>query len=131
MGEVEIRVRCEIRLDLFPVVRLVSHFLAVAANGQESLQSLHVGESCLDLGDARGKTALQLYNALSDAHPRLQLHRVEGLRYVVVGARGKALRQVFLAAAGSNQNDVHELEPWCCVQTPADLDAFDTGHHPI
>lgn len=99
VGEVEIRMRTQVGLDLLPVVRLVSNFLEVAANGQESLQSLHMGEISLDLRDPGGEAPLQPHHPLADAHARLQLHGVEGFGDIVVGGNFTSTKKKRVAYA--------------------------------
>ena len=99
MREIQIRVRSQIRIDLLPVVGLVPHFLAVAANGQQPLNPLHVCRGQLQLCDASIEPCLQRHHSFADPNPCLELDGIERLRHIIVGPRGETRKA--LASEGA------------------------------
>src|ERR1700737_658862 len=131
VSQLQIGMRGQIGIDLFPVIRLVSHLLAVAANGQQALQRSHFAECCLELGDAGRETPLKAHHPFPNANAGLELHRVERLRDVVVRTSGEAVRQILLVSARRKKNDVHALEAGRRPQAATDIDSLEARHHPV
>src|ERR1700682_3049486 len=123
--------RCQVRIDLLPVIRLLSDFLAVTANRQQTRQRPSLAKRRLELGNASCETALEVHHSLTHADARLEFHRIERLRDVIVGTGGEALRQILLISTRSQKDDVYELKARRSAQAPADLDSFEAGHHPV
>ena len=69
--EIQIRMRHEIRVDLFPVVCLVPNFLALAANGQVSLKAFHAIRILIlyDWCECLGALASERATAAGDGEP--------------------------------------------------------------
>jgi hypothetical protein len=86
----------DVSFNLLPVIPIITDFLAIRTDGQQSLKRLDAGNSRFQFTDALGQSLLKLQDANSSLYPGAQLLAIEGLGNVIVGAGVKALDLVFL-----------------------------------
>src|SRR5205823_4488785 len=96
-------------LDGHPLVVVLADVLAVGANGEQSLQLLHL--------------RLEPEDAFRDAQARAQLLRVDGLGNEVVGPRLERLEVPLLPAPRRHHQHVHVAGVLAAADVPAQLEA--------
>ena len=74
----------QVLLHLLPVILIIADALAVAANGQESLQLMHAMEGLFQVADALGQALLQGQHAQADIDASPQFVAVKGLGDVII-----------------------------------------------
>jgi hypothetical protein len=106
VGELGLAVLLDVALDFVPVVAVVAAFFAVAADGQQALQELHVRDGGLKFLNALRELGLTVDHARADLHAGAQFLLVEGIGDVVIRAGVEALDDVGLAATNGEQDEV-------------------------
>src|SRR6266851_8476633 len=90
MAEADVGVNGYVAFHAVPVVLIVANFLAIAADGQQTVQLVHAKEGILQLGNPGGQRRLQLYHPAADLHAGAEFLRVERLGDIIIRAGFKA-----------------------------------------
>jgi len=129
--EVDIRMRCDVGFDFLPIVLVVADLLAIAANGQQSLQHRHFGKGGFEFAHAVGPLPLQRDHAFADANPGAQFLSIERFGDEIVGGAFQTNDDILRPILDGEQKDVSGLLANKITRLLANRGAVHPRHDPI